>query len=158
MQLPEGVSLIATDSQRTIGPLKIGERRRILFPLKVSKPVEGTISLNLIAREAGKFEGFPVEFPLSVLPSLNLPKADYVPEPKPLKSEYEIYDVEKRFTIEPGPAIEPQGCICGSILRGVSTPLECKLFRKTCTPENPVGPCMVSSEGSCASYFHYQGE
>jgi hydrogenase expression/formation protein HypD len=72
-----------------------------------------------------------------------------------LKSEYEKYNAEKRFTIEPGPAIEPQGCICGSILRGVSTPLECKLFRRTCTPENPVGPCMVSSEGSCATYYHY---
>jgi hydrogenase expression/formation protein HypD len=72
-----------------------------------------------------------------------------------LKPEYEKYDAEKRFTIEPGPAIEPRGCICGSILRGVSTPLECKLFRRTCTPENPVGPCMVSSEGSCATYYHY---
>ena len=72
-----------------------------------------------------------------------------------LKSGYDKYDAEKRFTIEPGPAIEPQGCICGSILRGVSTPLECKLFRRTCTPENPVGPCMVSSEGSCATYYHY---
>ena len=72
-----------------------------------------------------------------------------------LKSGYDKYDAEKRFTIEPGPAIEPQGCICGSILRGVSTPLECKLFRRTCTPENPAGPCMVSSEGSCATYYHY---
>jgi hydrogenase expression/formation protein HypD len=75
-----------------------------------------------------------------------------------LKSEYEKYDAEKRFEIEPGPAIEPQGCICGSILRGISTPLECKLFRRTCTPENPVGPCMVSSEGSCATYYQYQSE
>lgn len=90
VKLPEGVSLIATDSQRTIEPLKIGERRRILFPLKVSKPVEGTISLNLIASEDGTLRGLPVEIPISVLPSLNLPKADYVPEPKPVKSEYEI--------------------------------------------------------------------
>lgn len=72
-----------------------------------------------------------------------------------LKSEYEKYDAGKRFDIEPGPAIEPQGCICGSILRGVSTPLECQLFRRTCTPASPVGPCMVSSEGSCATYYQY---
>ncbi len=72
-----------------------------------------------------------------------------------LKPEYEKFDAEKQFEIEPGPAIEPQGCICGSILRGVSTPPECKLFRRTCTPESPVGPCMVSSEGSCATYYHY---
>ena len=72
-----------------------------------------------------------------------------------LRPEYEKYDAGKQFTIEPGPAIEPQGCICGGILRGVSTPLECALFRGTCTPEHPVGPCMVSSEGSCATYYHY---
>lgn len=90
LKLPEGVSLIATDSQRTIEPLKIGERRRILFPLKVSTPVEETISLNLIAREEGSLRDVPVAIPISVLPSLNLPKADYVPEPKPVKSKYEI--------------------------------------------------------------------
>lgn len=73
-----------------------------------------------------------------------------------LRSEYDKYDAEKIFTIDPGPTREPKGCMCGSILRGVSTPLECKLFRQTCTPENPVGPCMVSSEGSCATYYHYQ--
>ena len=74
-----------------------------------------------------------------------------------LKPEYEKYDAEKIFTIDPGPTREPKGCICGSILRGVSSPLDCNLFRKTCTPENPVGPCMVSSEGSCATYYQYGG-
>jgi hydrogenase expression/formation protein HypD len=75
-----------------------------------------------------------------------------------LKAAYGKYNAEKRFEIESGHAIEPKGCICGSILRGVSTPLECKLFRRTCTPESPVGPCMVSSEGTCATYYHYQRE
>ena len=67
MKLPEGVSLTATDSQRTIEPLKIGERRRMLFPLKVSKPVEGTISLNLTARGEGTLRAVPVEIPISRL-------------------------------------------------------------------------------------------
>ncbi len=89
-KLPAGVSLLGPDSQRTIEPLKTGQRRRMLFPVKVSKPVEGTISLNLIAREDEALRGVPVEIPLHVLPSLNLPKADYVPEPKPVKSAYEI--------------------------------------------------------------------
>ena len=75
-----------------------------------------------------------------------------------LKPKYEKFDAEKNFEIDPGPNIEPKGCICGGILRGVSTPLECKLFRNTCTPEHPVGPCMVSSEGSCATYYHYGGK
>ena len=72
-----------------------------------------------------------------------------------LNNRYQRFDAETNFDIDPGPSREPQGCICGNILRGVSTPLECKLFGKTCTPEHPVGPCMVSSEGSCAAYYHY---
>ena len=72
-----------------------------------------------------------------------------------LKTKYEKFDAEKNFTIDAGPTREPKGCICGSVLRGVSTPQECKLFRKVCTPEHPVGPCMVSSEGSCATYYQY---
>ena len=72
-----------------------------------------------------------------------------------LRAKYERFDAEKKFHIEPGPAHEPKGCLCGSILRGISTPLDCRLFRKTCTPEHPVGPCMVSAEGSCATYYQY---
>jgi hydrogenase expression/formation protein HypD len=73
-----------------------------------------------------------------------------------LREYYDRFDVLKRFDVDPGPAHEPKGCICGAVLRGVSTPLECKLFRTVCTPERPVGPCMVSSEGSCAAYFQYE--
>ncbi|MBI2560232.1 MAG: hydrogenase formation protein HypD, partial [Planctomycetes bacterium] len=46
-------------------------------------------------------------------------------------------------------------CICGDILRGVKIPPECKLFKKVCTPEHPVGACMVSSEGTCAAWYKY---
>jgi hydrogenase expression/formation protein HypD len=72
-----------------------------------------------------------------------------------IKKKYERFDAEKNFTINAGPTREPKGCICGSVLRGVSTPNDCKLFRSTCTPEHPVGPCMVSSEGSCATHYQY---
>jgi len=72
-----------------------------------------------------------------------------------LKQQYQQFDAESNFTIDPEPTQEPQGCICGNVLRGVSRPPECKLFRTACTPEHPVGPCMVSSEGSCATYYHY---
>ena len=72
-----------------------------------------------------------------------------------LNKRYQRFDAERNFDIDPGPTREAKGCICGSILRGVSTPLDCKLFRSSCTPEHPVGPCMVSSEGSCATYYHY---
>lgn len=72
-----------------------------------------------------------------------------------LREEYRHYDAEHAFQIAPGEPVEPKGCICGDILRGVKTPLDCKLFRAVCNPEHPVGPCMVSSEGSCAAYYQY---
>ena len=59
------------------------------------------------------------------------------------------------FEVELPPAREAPGCRCGEVLRGVIRPTDCKLFGKACTPENPVGPCMVSSEGSCAAYYQY---
>ncbi len=75
-----------------------------------------------------------------------------------LRDKYQRFDAEANFVINPGPGLEPKGCLCGNILRGVGTPLDCKLFRKRCTPENPVGPCMVSSEGTCAAYYHYRDD
>ncbi len=54
----------------------------------------------------------------------------------------------------PEPVI-PKGCACGDILKGIKIPPECGLYKKRCTPVNPVGPCMVSSEGTCAAYYRY---
>jgi len=71
------------------------------------------------------------------------------------KEKYARFDAARQFDIKIKPAKEPNGCICGAVLRGVSTPNDCRLFRAACTPEHPVGPCMVSSEGSCATYFQY---
>lgn len=72
-----------------------------------------------------------------------------------LRDKYANYDAEVSFNVKIEPAIEPAGCLCGEILRGVKTPADCRLFRKVCTPENPIGPCMVSSEGSCSAYYLY---
>jgi len=74
-----------------------------------------------------------------------------------LRKKYQRFDVELAFDINPGPTHEPRGCICGDILRGVKTPADCQLFGKACTPEHPVGACMVSSEGSCSAYYLYGG-
>ncbi len=72
-----------------------------------------------------------------------------------LREEYARFDAERVFQIEPGESYEPEGCICGEVLRGVRTPHDCALFGGVCTPQSPVGPCMVSSEGTCAAYFRY---
>jgi hydrogenase expression/formation protein HypD len=72
-----------------------------------------------------------------------------------LRREYQQFDAELAFDIVIEPAQEPACCLCGEVLRGVKTPLDCSLFAKVCTPERPVGPCMVSSEGSCSAYYLY---
>ena len=73
-----------------------------------------------------------------------------------IRDEFAAHDAEKAFDLKlDKPAREPAGCLCGEVIRAVKTPEECKLFRKVCTPENPIGPCMVSSEGSCAAYYNF---
>jgi hydrogenase expression/formation protein HypD len=69
--------------------------------------------------------------------------------------EYEEFDAEQRFAIPEVHSEENPGCSCGTVLRGLMDPEECPLFRRICTPANPVGPCMVSSEGSCAAHYRY---
>jgi hydrogenase expression/formation protein HypD len=73
-----------------------------------------------------------------------------------LRDEFSLFDAEKHFTLEIPESTEPKGCICGLILRGLKTPAECSLFAKKCTPADPVGACMVSGEGTCATYFKYR--
>lgn len=71
------------------------------------------------------------------------------------RPEYERFDAAKIFDIHVEQAGEHPGCICGEVLRGLKTPPECKLFARACIPENPVGACMVSVEGTCAAYYKY---
>jgi hydrogenase expression/formation protein HypD len=68
---------------------------------------------------------------------------------------YEKWDAWKKFTIPAFSPAEPTGCSCGAVIRGVTRPVDCPLFKTVCTPLNPIGPCMVSSEGTCAAYFKY---
>ena len=83
---------------------------------------------------------------LGVIPGSGLALAD----------EYRESATEERFTIEIEEPIEPKGCACGEVLRGVLDPADCALFGSRCTPADPVGPCMVSSEGSCAARYRYR--
>ncbi len=72
-----------------------------------------------------------------------------------LSAEFSAHDAERAFSISARPAPPPPGCLCGAVLTGAITPPRCPLFRKTCTPSDPVGPCMVSSEGTCAAFYKY---
>lgn len=72
-----------------------------------------------------------------------------------IRDEFANFDAVRRFEPDAEPTRDPKGCRCGDVLRARIAPNECPLFRTVCTPENPVGPCMVSSEGSCAAYYRY---
>jgi len=72
-----------------------------------------------------------------------------------IRREYSDWDAQPLVPANLPEPLEPRGCICGEVLRGVKTPPECPLFRKACTPSRPVGACMVSSEGTCAAYYKY---
>ncbi len=76
-----------------------------------------------------------------------------------LKDEWEEFDVERKLRLAPisyGDTGASTGCRCGDVLLGKITPPDCPLFASICTPESPVGPCMVSSEGACAAYYKYE--
>jgi hydrogenase expression/formation protein HypD len=66
-------------------------------------------------------------------------------------------DAASVFGLPPLVNYDPPGCLCGSVIQGKAAPPECALFGGKCTPESPVGPCMVSSEGTCAAYLRYGG-
>jgi hydrogenase expression/formation protein HypD len=74
-----------------------------------------------------------------------------------LRDSAKQFDVSQVFNLDIPDSQEPKGCQCGQVLRGLKIPPDCKLFGKACTPEHPVGACMVSTEGSCAAYFKYAG-
>jgi hydrogenase expression/formation protein HypD len=77
-----------------------------------------------------------------------------------LRKKYTSYDARKKYEDELGgfaeqEFVEPEGCLCGDVLRGLISSKECPLFRHQCTPETPIGPCMVSSEGNCHIEYRY---
>lgn len=72
-----------------------------------------------------------------------------------LRAEFSGFDAEKRFALKPEQGRTPPGCRCGDVLTGRITPHECVLFGGACTPASPVGPCMVSAEGTCGAYFKF---
>jgi hydrogenase expression/formation protein HypD len=75
-----------------------------------------------------------------------------------IREDYAAFDALSTFDITLHPVPEPKGCACGEILTGVKIPPQCPLYKTACNPMAPVGPCMVSSEGTCAAYYRFHGE
>ena len=72
-----------------------------------------------------------------------------------LRAPYRRFDARERFGVAFGPDVHPLGCLCGEVIQGKANPADCELFATGCTPLAPVGPCMVSSEGTCAAWYRY---
>ncbi|GAB3386812.1 HypD family hydrogenase formation protein [Azotobacter armeniacus] len=72
-----------------------------------------------------------------------------------IREQFAEFDAERRFALEPRTGLENKVCECPAILRGAKSPRDCKLFGNPCIPDNPLGSCMVSSEGACAAYYAY---
>jgi len=72
-----------------------------------------------------------------------------------LRAEFAPWDAERRFAVPGVRVADPKACQCGEVLKGVIRPWECKVFGTACTPETPIGTCMVSSEGACAAYYNF---
>ncbi|MDA8384343.1 MAG: hydrogenase formation protein HypD [Betaproteobacteria bacterium] len=72
-----------------------------------------------------------------------------------LKERFRAFDAETRFALEYRAVPDPRACECGAVLRGIKTPEQCKVFGTACTPESPIGSCMVSAEGACAAHYAY---
>lgn len=73
-----------------------------------------------------------------------------------IKQAYSHFDAALRFNIVYTPKPDPAGCECGAVIRGLKRPPECALFGSACTPDTPIGSCMVSAEGACAAYYRYR--
>jgi hydrogenase expression/formation protein HypD len=73
-----------------------------------------------------------------------------------IRKNFDAFDARIVFGVREKHIPEPAGCICGKVITGVSTPAECRLFGTLCTPETPVGACMVSAEGTCSIWLKYK--
>jgi hydrogenase expression/formation protein HypD len=148
--------------------------REYKVPCVVSgfEPVDILASILMLVRQEGKAE-VEIEYKRSVRREGN-PKAIKVMREvfetcdsvwrgigaiknSGLRIREEFRDRDIRDMVEVPETREPEGCRCGEVLQGLIEPTECALFSNGCTPDEPVGPCMVSSEGTCAAYYKYGG-
>lgn len=136
LDILEGIYMLLQQCRKDEARVEIQYRR-------VVKP-EG----NLIAQETIEkvFEAVPARWRgLGVIPGSGLS----------LREEYAHMDARNKFNVPEMPEVPIKGCSCGEVLMGKMTPPECSLFGRCCTPLQPVGPCMVSHEGSCAAWYRY---
>lgn len=136
LDILEGIYMLIKQKQKRQARAEIQYRR-------VVKPEGNPVAREVIARF---FEAVPARWRgLGVIPDSGLK----------LRDEYADLDARKKFNITEMEEVPIKGCACGEVLMGKIMPAECPLFGRGCTPLQPVGPCMVSHEGSCAAYYRF---
>jgi len=168
--LPGHVSVITG----TDGYLEVFQRHRVPSVIAGFEPVDILMAVLMLVKQ--KRSGIPLlenAYPRAVSREGNLKAKEItakvfqtcdatwrgigvIPESgMALRERFRSFDALERFDLNVPDMGEPKGCACGEILMGLKTPEECSLYKRRCTPAHPVGPCMVSSEGSCAAYYRY---
>lgn len=130
----------------------------LLYQLKSGRPKIEIQYDRVVKREGNKRAQYILKRVFTISDSIwrglgNIPQSGLK-----LKREFGSFDAENHFKIKNAkPSLtDTKHCLCGEVLKGKNTPEDCKLFAKVCTPENPKGPCMVSSEGSCSIYYKHK--
>lgn len=137
LDLVHGIYMILEQIQRGEGKVEVQYKRVV--------KEEGNIKALQIMNEV--FEATDAEWRgLGIIPKSGLK----------IKKSYSDLDAEEVFPVEREKPKENPSCRCGDVLKGVANPEDCPLFRKVCTPEEPVGACMVSSEGTCSAWYKYK--
>jgi len=130
--------------------------------LIVKQKTEGIASVENQYRRAIRFEGNRtalrlIEQTMEVRPSFEWRGLGEIPaSAMKLRSEFSQFDAELHFDVPRVKVEDPKICRCGQVLRGILKPHQCRAFGTACTPEKPIGACMVSSEGACAAYYKYR--
>lgn len=137
LDILEGIRLLAGMISQN-RPAVLNEYSRIVKPQGNPKAMN---MMNAVFEEAdSRWRG------LGIIPKSGLK----------FRREFTRYDAESNINVEAPPPKYAKGCICGKVLTGIKTPPQCANFATLCTPENPLGACMVSSEGACAAYYRYR--
>ncbi len=165
-------TIIGSDAYRSLA-----EKRGVACVVAGFEPVDVLLAVLMLLRQIrGRVSRVEVEYRTAVRPegnrqALELMERVFGPVESQwrglgrvpasglqLRPQYQHLDARQRIHVEVEPLQEPEGCLCGQILVGAARPPQCGLFGTQCTPAHPVGPCMVSSEGTCAAYFKYEPE
>ena len=128
--------------------------KMILIQLKQNKP-KIEIEYKSVVKEGNMLAMSQMHEVFQIQDSIwrglgNIPKSGLK-----LKTNFASFDAKLKFPVKILSSREPENCECGNVLKGIKKPDECKLFAKSCTPDNPIGACMVSSEGTCAAYYKF---